>query len=270
LLSPLYAIDESHFVPVGNMDLISAVLSFLGLALLLVSFWRHRFLAFWLVSFVILVVLVGVSHDRATPPTTRMFMLLPHLTLMAGYALSWVKASLRRAKFSASALNGIGLALLAGIIALNVYQAYSLSYVRMTGTQNFEPLFLRTNQIYFAQPSEDKHMVVFYDPAFVHLPSMTELLDIYDVPYASSQIEGVDSEVFDTDDVPAALGNESSIAIADLRLPEDMRTGLEAALTELGMTSCPVTNAIGDARFTLWVHPTNAHLCQQLSISTHG
>jgi hypothetical protein len=263
LLSPLYIVDESHFVAVGYTDLILAGLVFLGLALMLTRFWRHRLLVFFLLTFLYLLFIIGTTHDRVYPPNTRMFLLLPFFAFLATYALAWAGTRLKSFGVSERRLGNLAVVLSLGILALNIYQAYPLSYRRMTRYHNFEVFFLNIADNYFSQATgEEKALVVVHDPDFVFLPSLTELLDIYQVPYQEEQILGIPAWPPTDGLVQAALDSENSLVIVDLRLPDETRiAATELLRTDLEKLDCPVRTVLRDMRFNLWYSTDYAWTC---------
>lgn len=254
LLSPLYIVDESHFVAVGYTDILLAAFVFLGLALLLTRFWRHRLLIFFLLSFLYMLFVIGTTHDRPYPPNTRMFLLLPFFAFMATYAIAWTGDHLKASGVSGSLLASLAAVLVLGVALLNVYQAYPLSYRRMTRYHNFEVFFLNIAQNYFTNHTEEaKVLVVVYDPKVVHLPALTELLDIYQVPYREDQILGIEEWPPTDGTAQQALDSPDSLVIVDLRLPEEFRSEASELLRNgLGKLDCPVKTVLGDLRFNLW------------------
>lgn len=271
LVSPLFNVDESHFVAGGNLDLLSAMLSFLGLAVLLAVFWRSKFLSAWLLGFAVILFLAGISHDRDYPPNTRMFLLLPFLAVMVALALAWLKANLKTAGFSEGWLRGLGAVLLALTLAFNLYQADELTYRRSTGYQNFEGLFLQLSQRYFnAEGQARGEILVFHDPQRLHIPALTELLDIYEIPYQPEQISGVDVSQLGDASIWRTAGQPEALLVVDQRLPEETRAALSELIAQhTDKLECDVKHALGDSRFMLW-HPANmSWLCPPF-VETEG
>lgn len=261
LISPLYIAKESHFVAVGYTDILLAVFVFIGLALVLTRFWKNRFLTFWILSFGYLLFLVGMTHDREYPPNTRMFLLLPYLAFFAIFAIAWIAEHMKKYKFTRGFIAKSTVLLATIVLMFNLYQAYPLSYKRMTQYHNFEVLFLNIAQRYLPQ-NEGQEIVFFHDPNVLHLPSLTELLDIYEIPYQPENITGVEQVPISDPAASASIANSDSLVIVDLRLPEDFRTAISDYLrTNTDKLDCPVRHVRGDLRFNLWHSPENAGVC---------
>jgi hypothetical protein len=111
-LAFLYTVEESHFVVSSYIDPLSGALVLIGLADALYQGRRQRFGRFALLAFGLLLLLVGVSHDRGAPSTTRMFMLLPWYALFTALGLAWLMARLKASRTPA----GLRLGLLAGLV----------------------------------------------------------------------------------------------------------------------------------------------------------
>ncbi|MCW5876244.1 MAG: glycosyltransferase family 39 protein [Anaerolineales bacterium] len=263
LLSPLFAVEEKHFVVSGYLDPLTAVLSFLGLALLLVTFWRHRFLAFWLAAFALMVFLVGMSHDRPYPPSTRMFLLLPFLAVLVAIALAWLKLRLSELGLRPQFLRASALLLAVLILGLNIYQAYPLSYRRMTGYQNFEGLFLEIGREYLKTEPEGQILIV-HELERLHIDSLTELFDIYQVPYQAEQVSGATADELQQTHMRQIASDPGNIVVVDIRLPEEELQLAESVLAGLGKSACRVQHALGHDRFILWHAPGLAALCPPL------
>lgn len=263
LLSPLYIVDESHFVAVGYTDFLLAAFIFLGLALLVTRFWRHRLLAFFLLSFLYLLFIIGTTHDRPYPPNTRMFLLLPFLAFLATYAVAWIGEHLKAVGISGRVPGFLAGVLVVAVVAINIYQAYPLSYRRMTRYHNFEVFFLDIAQNYFThETDQSKAIVVVADPKEVYLPALTELLDIYQVPYQEDEVLGVESWPPTDGQVQAAMDNPDSLVIVDLRLPQETINDAFVLLHDgLGRVDCQVTTVLGDLRFYLWHSVDQAWAC---------
>lgn len=262
---PLYTPEEHHFVAVGHTDPITAALVFLGLGLVLVfALRKNKMAAFFLASYMYLLVAIGTSHDRTFPPTTRMFLMLPLFMGVAACGLVWFELKLRKAGLTSVWTRAMSGLMLAVILGANTFQAYSLSYHRMSGLQNLEALFLQEGQIYFSQhPEQKKSIFVLYDPELIEISSLTELLDIYEVDYNPSEISGIKVADLDTTRTRNLVGQPDTISIVDVRLSEDVLTSASELLRSAGKIECPVTNSLGDTRFFVWHDPEDAWTCPQ-------
>ncbi|MBX3048740.1 MAG: glycosyltransferase family 39 protein [Anaerolineales bacterium] len=268
LLSPLFAIEERHFVAGGYLDPLTAMLSFLGLALLLATFWRSRFLLFWLAAFGLVFFLAGMSHDRQFPPSTRMFLLLPFLAVLACLALAWLKLRLSQLTLRSSWLPPAAGLLALLILGLNFYQAHPLAQQRMTGYQGFEGLFLRTSRDFW-QSHPDAPILIVHQPETLHIDSLTEILAIYQVSYSEDQVRGITPAELQTGGQQQIAAGAETLVLVDARLPEEDMQAANAALRDLGKTGCPVQHALGDTRLYLWHSAALAAQCPAL-VSAEG
>ena len=165
----LYIPVESHFVVSSYLDPLTSVLFLIGFCLLLFQLRHQRFALFVMLALVFFLFSVGASHDRETPPNTRMFLFLPLYALIAVWGVAWIEQKIRQA-FSSGA--GISIVLmpilLIAITGLNLYQAYPLSHnrTRYESLQTFETLFIRLSQyVYMAEPSIPKNYAVIVNEA---------------------------------------------------------------------------------------------------------
>lgn len=267
LYAPLYTPHESHFVIVGYLDPLTAALSLVGLALALAAMWRSRFLAFLLLSYAALLFLVGASHDREFPSTTRMFLLLPWLCTFAAMALAWLGAALRRAGLPRGAVAGLGGATAVALVALNLYVAYPLAHQRMAGQyQLLETLLLRTALRAEAAPAlRGAHFVIVNDPQSLHVPSLRELLALYGSAAPQEIVEHVISPTpAQTAHVPL-LTDPRALVILSPRLDDAYLALLTRYLREHGRAPCPIRNSLDELRLTLWLRAEDAPLCEPLN-----
>jgi 4-amino-4-deoxy-L-arabinose transferase-like glycosyltransferase len=258
--SHLYAPSESHFVAVSYVDPITAAFTWIGLACFLRLAFRERFAAFALISFAVLLVLVGASHDRPFPSTTRMFLLLPWYGIFAAAGLTWLLAELQSVDILRGSARALLVLIFLAILGLNLYQAYPLARDRMAGLQSLETLFLRTVQ----RAERDgggagKTYVFVTDPSWSSV-GIQMIPEVYPVKAKISEV------VINDPSLPAAaaplLADRNTLVIIKPWLDPTWQTMLEAPLRGLGKEPCPIRATNGDIRFTLWHSPQDGWLCE--------
>ena len=259
-LSHLYAPHETHFVAVAYLDPLTAAFTWIGLACLLRLVLRERFAAFSLISFAVLLFLVGASHDRQFPTATRMFLLLPWYALFAAAGLKWLLAELR----SIGLMHGEGRGLVALVflvaLGLNLYQAYPLARDRMAGLQSLETLFLRTVQRAQNEAPGDPRTYLFVtDPSWSSI-GIQQIPDIYPVRARIADVVIQDPSLPESS-LPL-IADRNALVIIKPWLDPAWQSALEAPLRELGKLPCPIHTTTGDVRFTLWHAPELGWLCQ--------
>jgi 4-amino-4-deoxy-L-arabinose transferase-like glycosyltransferase len=258
-----YAVDQTHFVVSSYLDALSAVFVPLGMGLLLPALRRQRFALFVVLAFMIELVLVGASHDRSTPSTTRMFMLLPWLALFAAAGIEWIVAQvspLFTGKHGAHLALAIVLTLV-GVI--NLYHAYPITRQTTTGTPNLELLFLRLLQAdQRADPGYPKSYLFITQPDW-GIDGIRVLQDVYDVPGSQAQLLHLS---ISTPGLPEAarlrIQEESMLVIVQPWMADDLRQQVETELSTLGKLPCPVSDTpLTEPRFTLWHAPALQNIC---------
>jgi len=273
LFSYLYIPEESHFVVVSYLDLLSALLIPLGIAWWLKLSRCQKFARFLLVGFLVLLFLVGATHDRQFPANTRMFLLLPWWALLAGSGLAWCFEQLCGwgvGQWRAGTL--LGLALLA-IFSANLYQAYSLTRQRTLGVPDLEKLFLRLMQRQASRPNADALSYLFITQTDWGIDGIRVLRDLYDMPASQAQLlrVAVEPEAADVVEegirpIPPAsvqriLGPEMLVIIQPW-MEEGLRAAVEDQLKMLGKLPCPVQDTpLTPPRFTLWVSSEQMQVC---------
>lgn len=154
VFSFLYIPIPTHFVSSSYVDPLTGGLILIGIAVFLSQARGQRFAVFVAVSFVLFLFFVGASHDRPTPPITRMFLLLPWYALFAAWGLDWILNHFNRIRIIPTVL------LLIAVIGLNLYQAYQLSYIYYSPVTQIGNHFLRISQnLYQVEPQIPKNYV---------------------------------------------------------------------------------------------------------------
>jgi hypothetical protein len=259
LLSFLYTVEESHFVAVSYVDPLSAALVAIGIAYLLRSIAKNRFVFFWLAGFGAVLFLAGASHGGHHATATRMFLLLPFLVLFAAVGLSWVANRWQTLFKGSTQAAGLVSLLVLLVIALNLYQAYPLSRWRMERYQELGTLWLRTLMRAQGLPDPGRVSVFLSEPGWSILP----LADLYRITYG---LPASLSEVVEFSMTGPALPETARPVVSDRRslvmiepqLDEEWKRGLEQALQDLGKTSCDMKTLRGSLRFKLWASPDDA------------
>ncbi len=272
LFSYVYEVDESHFVPVSHVDPVTAVFLLLGLGgVLVAALRRDRFALFTLASGLVLLFLAGASHDKAAPPNTRMFLLLPWCALLAGVGLAWALDTLAAAWPAAGhpgrrrqVLAGLPVAVLAVLVVVNYVQAYPLSRHRLAARyQPVESLLVR-----LTRAAEDARAASDPAPTWLFLRPADKLdtyggrrlLDLYQLPYA--RIIALDPrDAAAKPEVGALLADRSVLALVSPELAEQFDLDYGEALRNGNRASCQVTNDADQNLATLWYDAASEPPC---------
>jgi hypothetical protein len=264
LFSYVYIVEESHFVVSSYLDPITAIFLPIGLSLTLRSVRKSRFAIFLLIAFILECFLVGATHDRRFPPTTRMFLLLPWFMIFASMGISWAVEQAQRISFQplpASSLIGI---LVVVILGMNLYQANVLFPNRTEGAPNLEVLFLRTLQNdQQADPQREK-VYLFITESNWGIDGLRTMQEVYKLPESQAQL--VRAEV-DSPDLPqwalSRIQEENTIIIVQPWMEQDIKEQIEATLVEMDKVNCVVRNTESSApRFTMWYSRGYEGICQ--------
>ncbi len=268
LFSSVYAPAETHYVVASYLDPLSAALLPAGLALTLRYSRRNRFALFWILGFLYMLFAAGATHDRETPSTTRMFMVLPWFCLFAALGLVWLAGALRGSVQSTAAWRKTGAVVLAGVlmtgmVSLNVYMAYDLSRQRTLGIPSLEVLFLRLLQRgYKIFPDSGITYTFITDPNW-GIDGIRVQRDVYGLPKSQTQLDRV---VLETPmllpESAAKIAREDTLIIVQPWMSADLKLLVEEQLAALGKLRCDVRDAPGkDIRFTMWVSQKWEILC---------
>ena len=241
--------SESHFVVSGYLDPFTAGLSLIGLVLTTVWARRERFATVVWLSFFAMLFLAGVSHDRTTPPTTRMFMLLPWFALFAALAIQWLVTALPKFRSPAR------YALLTLVLLTNVAQAYQLAPMRTAAYQTTPSLSLRlATNLERAFPGQERLFLFVSNPKW-NPHGLKDVQKAYPQFLANTRIE-------DFNVSPSALS-----MLAERALPAETyviehesigplwRDQIAEVMIAAGKSNCTQSALTGEARFTLWYTP---------------
>ena len=260
--SHLYIPQETHFVAVSYVDPLTGALFAIGLILVLRRL-RERFAVFLIAGYVELLFFAGSSHDRAYPPTTRMFLLLPWFALIAAIGASWVLEQFGKGRPPRTRAAST-LLLVASVVGLNLYQAYPLSRRRTTSYQAFAALFNRVAQrAGELAPLPPKTFVVITDESWREGPSGYHRLQrIYALPPSPEQFVVLKLEDGrPPDGARTLLADQNSIVFFRPEMSDAARESVERLLPAFGKAPCPVKTTLGEVRFNLWQSPEIPRLC---------
>jgi hypothetical protein len=250
---------DTHFVVVSYVDPLTAALTALGLAASLLAARRNRFAVFLVASFVVELVLVGASHDREYPPTTRMFLMLPWFVTFAALGLEWVLGQLARLEVPVR-WDLVAGSLAVAIIGLNLYQANVLSPQRSAFLQSPETLILRLiERAQREEPAEAKTYVFVTTPKWtsVGLRALPELYPVH-ARFADVNVTGTTLP----DSAVPLLRDRNSLDIISPWMDPAQAAALAPSMAALGKVACPIKTTTGDVRFKLWYTPGLEWLCQ--------
>ena len=271
-ISPLHFIEESHFVVVGFLDVLSAGLFFLGLGYVAWRWRGQRFISFMLLSFAFMLLAVGVIHNYITPPATRMFMLLPWFVFFAAAGLFWLFAHIQQLGLSTRATHLLVNFSVILLLAVNVYQGFRLSFERSPRYQHFITMQLGVLNDFFSHPENDANsIVIMNDAVSMNVPIFLRMLDLYQVPVDDERFQFV--SVFGNPGQPNIVPFEEAIPQFDdpntlimvnpglaERAPELLKD-YEDYLQSIGRQRCEVRSFVGDLRFWFWYSPELERYC---------
>jgi hypothetical protein len=263
MFSYLYIPQESHFVSTGYLDPLSGAFVVMGSAVLVAgATGRNRNSLFLLLSFLIMLILVGATHGRNFPTTTRMFMLLPWFALFAALGMAWSFNKLSVFfKFNNYPLL---IPLLAGVVLLNLYQTYVVDVSRSTQYHNIQSLFIKVvREIEEGNPRPPKTYYFVTEKNWT-----TEAVQIhqwvYNLPPSPDQIVALDLE---NNQFPAGteeiVKDSNNIIIIRVQLNAQTLLALDSQLEAWGKSMCVIKNERGLEQFQFWHSEDLDWLCEQ-------
>lgn len=256
-----YAPIESHFVVASHVDPLTGALVWIGLALCLLRLLqRDRLAVFALGSFAILIILVGVSHNRLYPPTTRMFLLLPLYAVFAAEGLIWLVDRVEELGVVRVRAGSIIAMVIVAVIGLNLYQAYTLSRERSIALQSWETYLLRTMQrAQQKEPDSVKDYVFISDPSWTSY-GLQQLPSVYPLRVQFNDVTVQEPSL--PEPARELIKKRDALVIMKPGMDPAWQDAIAPVLRELGKEPCPINTPTGDPRFTLWHAPDLGWLCE--------
>ncbi|HAE58374.1 MAG TPA: hypothetical protein DCG54_02415 [Anaerolineae bacterium] len=251
--SYLYTIEETHFVSTSFADPLSSTFIVFGMATLIGLAWKKNRSALFLGgSFLFFVVVVGASHGRQFPPTTRMFMLLPWYGLFCAYGIEWV---MEKAD-SLYSINGrnILILILSSIVLVNLYQSYKVDIQRVDQYQGESALFIKLVREISATEDVSKKMYYFVENSSWNTDGLEIIQQVYGYPESPAQLKAlyVDENGRLPENAQEIVSSNQSIILVKTNLNESLRANVDQQLQEWGLVSCQICNPNGVVYFDVW------------------
>jgi 4-amino-4-deoxy-L-arabinose transferase-like glycosyltransferase len=263
--SYVYTPEQTHFVITSYVDLFTAIFIPIGVILLVKDARREKFALFILLAFLVELFFIGATHDRLTPSTTRMFLLLPWFFYCAAFGLDWIARSISHMFSRPNLLPGLVGGLLVICLVSNLFQAYHVYRTLSTGSPNLEVLFLRMLQHDKIEDPNAAKSYLFITQSDWGIDGIRQLQEIYSLPDSQAQLLRVAVE---NPDLPAStvdrIQDPNTLVIIQPWMEQTLRTAIENELSQLGKSSCQVsTTPLNSPQFTLWYSPNLAFMCTE-------
>ena len=248
----LYIPEQSHFVFSSYVDPLTAMLILIGLAALLSHFLRQKFIMFWILSFAIMVLLAGSSHDQTYPKATRMFLLLPFFAFFAAIGLSWLQIKLRKVSGNKRFSKISSRILLIIVILLNIYQAYVKSPKYYKG--KFESSYLSTIENIEKIYTNDPKTFLLLTSEEWRIYASQVFQEAYGIPREWDRIIELDASQLNGSTKTTELIKQGN-AFVIIRPSNDgsLQKTVEEQISALGEKLCPIMDRPGgNLLFDLW------------------
>jgi hypothetical protein len=248
----LYIYQQSHYVFSSYTDPLTGMLILIGIAAFLGNFLRRKFATFWIISFAIMIFLVGSSHDQTYPLTTRMFLLLPFFAFFAAIGLSWLQIKLREVTGNKKFSKLLSRVLLIIVILLNTYQAYVKAPEYYKG--QFESSYLSTiENIENKYTNDPKTFLLFSSKAWGMYASQA-LQEVYGIPKEWDRIIELDADQLNgSTETTALIRQGNTFVIIRPSTDGSSQKNVEEQISALGEKLCPIMDHPGgNLLFDLW------------------
>ena len=260
-LSFLYTVSQSHYVSGGYLDPLSSAFVVIGFGLLIKAVFQRNKSAFFLVlSFLAMFVLVGATHGRDFPTTTRMFLLLPWFVLFAAFGLAW-STETAESLFNVNRRMIIG-SLVGLIVIANLYHTYVIDVRNMAQYHTLAPMFVKTVREINANSRTPPKSYAFVAPPGWNTEGMEIIQRAYLIPDSPRQLINLPVE---GDQLPASafdlVNQRDIVVIVKGDLDGDLLARVDTQLQGWGKSMCEVRNGKGTLQFQLWHSGDLSWLC---------
>jgi hypothetical protein len=211
-----------------------------------------------------MLVVVGTTHDRLTPPNTRMFLLLPWFMSFAALGLNWVWEGLRRLSRWPWLAPAVLALVITAIFGLNLYQAYGLSRTRSLGTPSLEMEFLRLVERDADMGHSGDQTYLFITDKSWGIDGLIELQRVYHAPDAEGQITRYVYAGEDNlpSEIQAQVQRKGTQVIVEPWMSTTMQSQLAILLHKLQKQDCAIQDApLQRVVFTLYLSPDDMNFC---------
>jgi len=264
LFSYLFIPHETHFVVVSYVDPLTAILCSIGMVFTLKLFGKSRFIVFFVIAYLAMIFMVGASHDRRYPSSTRMFLLLPWFAMFAAIGIEWLKRVSWKLGCSPSIRRGGFTIFLVGVVFLNIVQAFPVSIRRSVGMESLEMLFFRLVQRSLEKQDDlnTPMTYLFITPENWGIDGFRSSQSVSDSPYFRIRLERlVINQQFLTEEAKTQIGDKNSLVIVYPRMDSSIINYLTGVIIETGKKPCSITALDGNTRFVLWYSPQVEWIC---------
>ena len=260
--SHLYIPAESHYVAIGYLDLLSSAFVVIGFVVLIKNvLQKNRSALFLTTCFLFLFLIVGATHGRNFPTTTRMFLLLPWFALFTALGLEWIVDNATTI-FQIKPNTTLYL-LMASIVLLNLYQAYVVDVRNMTQYDTLAPMFIKTVREIDSNRQTPPKSYAFVTTQSWSMEGMFVIQEAYLVPASPRQIMKlpVEGNILPESD-QELVSQRDIVVIVKGDLEEDVRTQVGIQLLSWGKSVCEIRNGKGILQFQLWHSGDLGWVCQ--------
>ncbi len=263
LFSFLYTVEQSHFVVASHLDPFSAMLLPVGLASLIFGLRQKPINAVFLLNYIILLFLVGATHDRFAPSTTRMFMLLPFYAVLTALGLAWCVQQLSDFPSLRPVQRFLPALVLSAILITNSYMAYNLYRNLTKGVPSLEVLMVRLLQRDQALYPDQPKTFLFLTDSNWDIEGIRTLAQVYRIPPGQAQL--LRYETHNGKIPPEAaqiIADAKTLVIIQPWIKPESRILLAEQLLASGKEACLIQDTpFTEPRFTLFLHPIWRRLC---------
>ena len=261
--SYLYIPEQSHFVSIGYLDLLSSAFVVIGFVVLFKSvLQRNRSALFLMLSFVFMFLIVGATHGRNFPTTTRMFLLLPWFVLFTAFGVRWIVDSANMLFHVNS--RKLQTVFAGAIVLLNLYQAYVVDIWNMPQYHTMAPMFVKIARAIDANLETPHKSYAFVGGPTWNTDGMVIIQGAYLVPDSPRQIIHLPVE---GNQLPATTQDLASqrdiVVIVKSDMDPDIVAHVNTQLESWGKSMCEIRNERGTLQFYLWHSGDLDWVCRQ-------
>lgn len=270
LFSYLYLFKESHYVVYSMIDPITAVFFVIGLLAAIRNFLTEKRFQFIVITYILLILSIGMIHDYPAPPITRLFIILPWIYCFAAIGMYLIGKLLLSLKILPKKwINFTTVILILIIFTVNFLQS-TVILQKKYAYYYFEPVVFKvmqynTKNLY--NRSEIPENYLFLTPDNYDLNWMNIIQDVYNIPESKVQLHRI---IYETqgisEDWEKRIESDNDLFVfAPTSFSEEILNQISEIMSEKGRNLCQLRyRKDSPVMAYLWINPKNQLVCDEL------
>jgi len=252
------------------IDPITAVFFVIGLLAAIRNFLTEKRFQFIVITYILLILSIGMIHDYPAPPITRLFIILPWIYCFAAIGMYLIGKLLLSLKILPKKwINFTTVILILIIFTVNFLQS-TVILQKKYAYYYFEPVVFKvmqynTKNLY--NRSEIPENYLFLTPDNYDLNWMNIIQDVYNIPESKVQLHRI---IYETqgisEDWEKRIESDNDLFVfAPTSFSEEILNQISEIMSEKGRNLCQLRyRKDSPVMAYLWINPKNQLVCDEL------